>query len=396
MKKVWNVVVRFVEHRAGVMNHAPTRTVGVAFMRPVRNQRGATLIMVAISMVVIFGFAVLAIDVSMMLLARTQLKNAADSAALAGASALVDGDAAAATEQAIKFAGLNVAVQETLSPVIITPEDITFPVENTIQVRTHRTRIGETDERVSLFFLRVINSASDNKDSVTATSRASVSQVCATDCVKPWAPSDRWDDTDSDGVYDTNEFYDPWLTGYRYPDDIGTQVTLKLRNSSKFPIAGWYYVIDYPPINKGTPLTGANWYREWIGGCEPYIIEVGDNVQIEPGNMVGPTNQGLDSLISLDPSAEWDAGTGKVINSSFAVSPRIIRACLFDPTIGLKDFGAGRKYMTIVKIMVLFIEGHSGGDLTGRFMRMASQGENCDDPGSFMYKVALMPGPEEE
>ena len=359
-------------------------------------ERGATFIMVAVSMMVILGFAVLAIDVSMMLLARTQLKNAADAASLAGASALAldSSDTDGATAAAIRFAGLNVAIQEGMSSVAIVDTDVTFPEENMITVHTHRT--ADTKDPVSLFFLRMINSASNNRGNVEARSSARVSGVCATDCVKPWAPPDRWDDTDSDGVYDTNEFYDPWLTGYRYPDDIGTQVTLKLRNSSKFPIAGWYYVIDYPPINKGTPLTGANWYREWIGGCEPYIIEVGDNVQIEPGNMVGPTNQGLDSLISLDPSAEWDAGTGKVINSSFAVSPRIIRACLFDPTIGLKDFGAGRKYMTIVKIMVLFIEGHSGGDLTGRFMRMASQGENCDDPGSFMYKVVLVPGPEEE
>jgi len=365
-----------------------------------KNQRGATLIVVAISMVVIFGFAVLAIDVSMMLLARTQLKNAADSAALAGAMALALYDNPdSATSAAKKFAALNVAVQESLSPVLIRDEDITFPDENTIQVRTHRTRIGETDERVSLFFLRVINSASDNKDSVTATSRARVSGVCATDCVKPWCPPDRWEEVDTNGIFepDKGEWYDSMETGYLPSKDLGTQIVLQLHNSPEWQ-EKWYYAIDYPPINKGTPNTGGAWYREYIAGCEPQLIEIGDYVRLEPGGMVGPTKQGLESLIKLDPTAEW--GGVDVINSAFAVSPRIVKLCLFDPMFGVrkdKDVdGKEFSYVKIAKIMVIFIEGYNEkADITGRFIKLATQGQGCEDE-SFMYKVALVPGPEEE
>jgi hypothetical protein len=381
--------------------------------------------MVAISMVVIFGFAVLAIDVSMMLLARTQLKNAADSAALAGAYALVEGTQDDATQAAIRFAGLNVAVQETLSPVVITADYITFPDGNTIQVTTHRK--PSTNDPVSLFFLGVITG--NKKDSVTATSRARVSTVCATYNLRPWAPPDRWDDRDSDGVYDVNEwddkdgdgvcdkgewddvdkdkkidsveFYDPWITGYRYPDDIGTQIVLKAgENKVNWPLESWYYPVDYPPINKGDPISGAGAeeaYRNCIinGSGYEWLIEAGDQLRIEEGNMVGPTGQGLDALIGLDSLARWK--NGEIVNSAFAVSPRIIKACLFDPRIGVQPY-AGGKYVTIVKIMVLFIEpqgDNKKGDIVGRFMRMASQGENCDEPGSFLWEVALVPGPEE-
>jgi hypothetical protein len=361
------------------------------------NERGATFIMVAVSMMVILGFAVLAIDVSMMLLARTQLKNAADAAVLAGASALAldSSDTDGATAAAIRFAGLNVAIQEGMSSVAIVDTDVTFPEENMITVHTHRT--ADTKDPVSLFFLRMINSASGNKGSVQARSSARVSAVCATDCVKPWCPPDRWEDLDNDSIYDPGEPYDPWGTGYIPAKDLGTQIVLQLHNSPNWQ-EKWYYAIDYPPINKGTPNTGGDWYREYIGACEPCLIERDDYVRVEPGGKVGPTKQGLESLIKLDPTAEW--GGDDVINSAFAVSPRIVKLCLFDPVFGVrkdKDVdGKEFSYVKITKIMVIFIEGYNeNADITGRFMRIASQGENCDEP-SFLYKVALVPGPEEQ
>jgi len=412
-EKIYNsVVVRFIEHR----NVGARCNVPLPNRRGKMNQRGATFIMVAVSMLVIFGFAVLAIDVSMMLLARTQLKNAADSAALAGASVLALDDTATgrATEEAIRFAGYNVAIQEGMSSVAIVDTDVTFPEENMITVHTHRT--VDTKDPVSLFFLRVMNlardSTSDNKGNVEARSSARVSGVCATDCVKPWCPPDRWDDRDGDGVFDwwdvnKNGVYDPpadsgeWYdwseTGYMPSKDLGTQIVLQLNNSPKWQ-EKWYYAIDYPPINKGTPNTGGDWYREYIAGCEPQLIEIGDYVRLEPGGKVGPTKQGLESLIKLDPTAEW--GGDDVINSAFAVSPRIVKLCLFDPMFEVrkdKDVdGKEFSYVKIAKIMVIFIEGYNeNADITGWFIKLATQGESCDKE-SFMYKVALVPGPEEE
>ena len=50
-----------------------------------KDEKGVSVIMVAISLVVIFGFAVVAIDMSLIQLAKTELQNAADAGALAGA-----------------------------------------------------------------------------------------------------------------------------------------------------------------------------------------------------------------------------------------------------------------------------------------------------------------------
>ena len=50
-------------------------------------RRGGIVVLVAVSLVVIFGFAVLAIDLGRLYLTRAELQRAADSAALAGASA---------------------------------------------------------------------------------------------------------------------------------------------------------------------------------------------------------------------------------------------------------------------------------------------------------------------
>jgi hypothetical protein len=236
------------------------------------------------------------------------------------------------------------------------------------------------------------------------TARAAVRTywVCGVDCLKPWAPPDRWYDADSsdtfnpDSVTNPTEFYDPYLTGYTEAD-LGHQLTLKLGNSNKEDFGmSWYYAVDYPPINKGNPVTGGDQYREWIAGCADgtIIVAPGDSIQIEPGNMVGPTSQGLSDLIDLDPNAAWDAATGEVINSLYDISPRLIKAVLFDPSIGVRNDISGRKYVVAVKILVLFIEDEGpGGEVTGRIVRMnAPNGEICDDQTipTYLYKSALV------
>ncbi|MDP3911212.1 MAG: pilus assembly protein TadG-related protein, partial [Gemmatimonadales bacterium] len=101
-------------------------------------QRGSALIMVTVSIVAMFAFAVLAIDGAVLMTTRTQLNNAADAAALAGASGLVDGGEDEAIARAIDFASYNDAYEVVNSPVIITAADVSFPEPDVVRVRTHR------------------------------------------------------------------------------------------------------------------------------------------------------------------------------------------------------------------------------------------------------------------
>jgi hypothetical protein len=356
-----------------------------------RDEKGVSAIIVAIAIVVIFGFAVVAIDLSLVQLTKTQLQNAADAAALAGAIILytTDGDQAAATDEAITVAGLNKAFQDRVQrPVNISPGDVTFPGGDSVRVVTHRTEA--TGDPMQLFFLGILNSASGNKADMSAKAIATVSLVCGTDCLKPFCPPDRWFDANGDGFWDpeNGDYYDPVGTGYT-DDDVGDTVTLKLRNPSNDFKAGWYYAVRFAPINTGEPVCeGGNCYRAYIDTCEPYLISIGDQLELEKGVMQGPTVQGLNSLINLDPTAQWDPATGTVINSAYPTSPRIIKVAAFDPTVGVSS---GHGYVVVSKLMALFIEGHNGSDVKGRFMKLLTEGEiDPDCPGGFLAKVHLV------
>ncbi|NIP56718.1 MAG: hypothetical protein GWO00_01460, partial [Gemmatimonadetes bacterium] len=51
---------------------------------------------------------------------------------------------------------------------------------------------------------------------------------------------------------------------------------------------------------------GAARYRRNICSCNASVIDLDTEYMIEPGNMVGPTYQGVQTLIDQDPGAYWD------------------------------------------------------------------------------------------
>jgi hypothetical protein len=196
--------------------------------------------------------------------------------------------------------------------------------------------------------------------------------------MKPWAIPDRWDDANGNGAYDPGETYDKDATGYNAPFDVGTQITLKAGKETD-PIApGIYFPVNYPPLDNDEgikPLTGGSWYETFIADCEPYMIEPGDRLQLEPGNMVGPTTHGMEDLIAQDPSARWDAGTKSIVGSAYGKSPRIGLVPFFDPTLPPTS---GRNWVKVSKIGAFFIEEVTGGGgVTGRFIQITEAGVPC-------------------
>jgi Flp pilus assembly protein TadG len=163
------------------------RYMGMRLMK--KNNKGIAVILMALMIFVLIGFVGFAIDIGYMYVAKGQLQNAADAAAVAGAT-LLDGtdttpQLAARTEAvtfaaANKAAGTNVSLASnntnTLSPVTAAGgNDITvgnwdpdaFPAEpykagrtpiNAVQVRTRRTvsDLSSPQGQVRLFFSKVI------------------------------------------------------------------------------------------------------------------------------------------------------------------------------------------------------------------------------------------------
>jgi len=344
------------------------------------NQRGSALIMVTVGIVAMFAFAVLAIDGAILMTTKNQLQSAADAAALAGASGLLVGSQADAVDRAVEFAAYNDAYQSTRSSVVITAADVSFPQPDIIRVRTHRT--DATGDGLQTFFLRVIDQLHDGTSDMTAVAAAQGYDVCGARCLKPWAIPDRWNDANSDGVWDAGDSYDPAGTGYNAPTDVGTQIVLKSGNPQQSIEPGIFYPIDFPPINDPSgeaPLTGGKWYENWIAGCAPWIIEPGDELQLEPGNMVGPTQHGMEDLIAMDPNAKWDPVSKNVIDSEFGQSPRVGLIPFFDPTLPPTS---GRNSVMVSKIGAFFIESVGpGSQVNGRFIQITTTGSPCPPGG---------------
>jgi hypothetical protein len=348
--------------------------------RWVHSQKGNALLMITVAAVAIFAFAALAIDGAILMATRTQLHNAADAAALAGATGLIDGDQSVATQRAIDFAGYNEAFKDASDPVVIDESDISFPEADVIRVSTHRT--AARGDALRTFFMRVIDPSSNNRANMTAVASARIYDICSSRCLKPWAIPDRWGDTDGNGEWDAGEIYDPIATGYVAPADVGTSIVLKVGNPQQAITPGIFYPIDFPPLNDPggeNPLTGGSWYETWIAGCSPYTIEVGDQLQLEPGNMVGPTRHGMDDLVAQDPGAYWNASTQSIEGSAYGLSPRVGLIPFFDPTLAP---ASGRNYVTVAKIGAFFIESVGpGSQVVGRFIQITTQGNPCAGGG---------------
>lgn len=387
------------------MNTGNNRSQKRGFLKRIRSQRGAIMVMVATLVVGggILCFCILAIDGPIMMTTKTQLQNAADGGALAAALAWDTSDDdtkeatradAVAAAQAITSA--NLAVQDIMRPVVIQPSDVVFDDdEGRVYVHTYRTE--DHGDPLRTYFLKLPDQSHVNLVDVQAVAAAEKYAVCGVQCLKPWAMPDRWHDTGGDPQFNAadGDWYDPLLTGYLAPGDVGLPITLHSDSTPGPAEPGHYYSIDLPPINYPggpDPITGGDAYREWIATCAPYYVSPGDSVQLEPGLMAGPTTQGVRDLINQDPGAYWDPVTKTIQGStSGGISPRIALVPFYDPS---DPASQGRQQVTITKIGAFFIESVKGsGEITGRFIKVGAQGLPCDDPnqeGAFVTSVHLV------
>ena len=354
--------------------------------RFLRDERGASLMFIAICMVVLLGMAALAIDVGMLYAAKGQAQNAADAGALAGAGALLlsPADATVPTSVAEEFAEKHQIIKQDV--LILPAEDVQVDVANGRVTVTAR-RIAARGNAVPTFFARILDR--DLVD-IQATATAEVELANTASCLKPWAIPDAYDDKNSNGVYDAGDYYEPgvtsWGTNYRNNNsDFGTELVLKQGSPGDAISPGQFFPIDLP-IPDG-PDTGGDRYRENISTCNGQVVEVGDSVFTENGNMVGPTKQGIQALVDLDPDARWDPTLG-IINSGFppGASPRIGRVPMFDPRIPPIS---GKQELKVTNIAGFFIEGIAGnGTVTGRLV--PTTGTGAAGPGALLQTVRLV------
>src|SRR5688572_14878375 len=117
----------------------------------IRDERGASMMIAAICMVVLLGMSALAIDVGMLYAAKGQAQNAADSGALAGAGSLLlsPEDSTTATLVAEQFAEKHQIVKQDVA--IVPAEDVQVDLAN-LRVTVTARRIQARGNAVPTFF----------------------------------------------------------------------------------------------------------------------------------------------------------------------------------------------------------------------------------------------------
>jgi hypothetical protein len=353
-----------------------------SFVRTDRD--GQTLAIAAVMMVALLAMMGLAIDLGMAYTARSEAQRVADSAALAGASVFLEQNpsAAGAEARAREWAGMNVVRNRAVDPV----DDVDVQVI----LADSRVRVWISRSGLPAWYSRFLG----YRDlSVQAMAAASVRDSGVAKCLKPWAVIDLFEDANgvrppAGTLYDEqlghryvpnlNEAQDP--TGYgSYPGDFGMQMTIKAQdpNSAYVPEPGVFLPIQLPQDPDREICSpgggGGAAYRNDICACNNTPIAIGSELPIEPGNMVGPTKQGVEQLLKQEPrrlawsdqqNAVIDLDTGSAVTSS----PLIVPMILIGPDQIVKS---GMQNVTVQNMALFFIEGFNSqgnkADLTGRF-----------------------------
>jgi Flp pilus assembly protein TadG len=350
-----------------------------------RRARGSTMVIVALVMVALLGFAALAIDVGVIYTAKAQCQNAADAGALAGAGYMLTlnnlnpGATNKIKTRAVDYANFNSVLS---TPVSILTSDVTIDL-NLKRCTVCVPRTTARGNPVPTFFARVLLR---NSVDVSACATAEVANAQVSNCLKPWALPDAFVDGNGNGVYDPGDYYEQGVTSYgtdyRHNGfDVGTQLTVKQADPSGAIAPGQFFPIDLPILN--SPDTGGDRYRDNITTCNPSPVSVGDTLYTENGNMIGPTLQGVQDLILQDQYAYWDTTSGQVGGSSYgaAGSPRIIRVAFFDPG---DPPVSGKTTIVVTNIASLFLEGINGNVVTARIM-LASGQTPGGNPGGLQF-----------
>jgi len=383
------------------------------------DERGAVLIQVGVAILVLTAFAMFVIDYGLLWVSRNQAQNAADSGALAGATALAldDFNDRTATGPA-KLAARTFALAHNVwdaAPDVQMATDVrfypdapaAFPAscasDDCIRVDVHRSQARGNPLPMFLGFLVGLTN-----QGIRATATAQAAVANASDCLKPWAVADKWAEhnppaTTFDPTGATPDVYTP-QNGTNSPGtsytlaDIGTELTLKMGhpNQDTQITPGWFQALDLPCESGGS---GAACYRENIRGCSTATFVVGDtdadgnadenvNLAKENGAMAGPTRQGTQDLIDQDPNADWDPIAKKVINScvgppyscsqpGFKQSPRIVAVPVFNTQEYWATGGPGQGTVHIVNIFGFFVD------------RLGGTGGNPDVIGYLATTIAL-------
>lgn len=378
----------------------------------IRDERGMSLVFVGLGLMGFVAASMLAIDVGMLMTARSQAQNSADAGAHAGAVALAfdDYDDRSSTGPAVTHAVNEALANQVMSAnVSVTPADVDFPPNPSLPGLTNRVRVrvyrdAAHDNPMDTFIARLFGKNTMDISAV-ATAEASPSDLPAR-CL-PFTIPDRWEehtnppfnsDTSYFDLYDRHgnsrgtPLGDPDVyvdadhdgyTGYNRETDVGTLVKLKTDPGTVVSPS------VYNPIVIPGDGTGADNYRNGIVNGVCPASGWGTQLTLEPGNMVGPTAQGIDELVAKDPDARFDTTCNCIKGSRYnpaSNSPRVAAIPLYDPDYYERNQQTGRNAaFKIANYLGVFVVGMRGGEVTAYVVPMPGSGQSGDNIPAAMF-----------
>jgi len=332
-------------------------------------QEGFVLVAVALLLIVLIGFVALGVDTGVLYSAKTTAQSIADAAALAGAFTYVNTPTAAQPSTASVNA-TQVAINNTVMGKQVTAADVT--VISDVPNRRVTVTVKSTQ---NTYFARALWRKNVE---VSATATAEAAEYAeGSGCVKPWfLPNSvlSADPVCTAACDATQSLIDP-ITREVTPfgaSRIGSQFTVKPQDPSGTLAPSMFYAINFPGD------TGANDYRDAITSCKSPYLRCGDYQKPKPGNMAGPTKQGVEDLVGKPPKFTWtapgqykEASSGKTFDlaDSVILTP-IWSACGTGFCPSAKVSGDLR----IIGFASVFVEGIAGDNVVARLIGISSCG----------------------
>ena len=285
-----------------------------------RRQRGAVYVIVLAASVMLLIMLALAVDISRLYVARRYLVNSCDASALAGGVELPS--QSKATTQASLCAQANA----------MTTYQVTFPADGITAEGATKIRV-DGQANVQYAFAGIMGLISKTVSAYAIVQKtASIGWASG---VVPW------------GI----PFYDSAGNPYQYNN--GVMYTLKLGSNSSARVGG-----NFQGLSLGG--NGASNYRSNIETGYQGVLHVGDTISSEPGNMVGPTRQGVDYRVQAASVSPWSNDTW---NNYDYGNPRIILVPVTSPFLG-----NGRTDVQILGFAAFWLDSIQGQEVKGYFL----------------------------
>lgn len=346
-----------------------------------RGERGATLVIVALMVFMLFGMAALSIDYGMVKATKAEAQRAVDAAALAGASSFLEPDPLNADSNVAVRRADSLAMVHEVRQVLI---DTTAEIDIEVFLAQEKVRVTFTRTGMPVWFANVFGVRSVGIKAVAA-ARAVEASVAA--CVMPVAIPDLWKNVDvagsktndppeelvadglwnfvdrnggNPGILDSRErelwefdlgtdVYDQKLYGYgsnyrnglstdpflNKTNDYGRQITLMTLAPQDGTVSSNFYTWGYTTNEANSATAVAN--RIVTKDCQVASIG-GAGYEVPAGNgaEVGPISNAWNTRIGYDAPARWDDNYNTAVSAQggtnwLTASPRVVIVALYSP-----------------------------------------------------------------